>query len=92
MPGFPDIFGESRFFSGVFMAKKSVEKKVSEMESLSELVPAQDVPKTEGTEGKKIRIKTLLRGSYGAYNPGDTADLKADVADSLIKAGLAEEA
>lgn len=76
------------------MAKKSVEKKVPETESLSELVPVQENPEKAAAdaEGKRIKFRVLLRGSYGTYNPGDIATLKAGIADSLIKAGLAEDA
>ncbi|MDD5789215.1 MAG: hypothetical protein PUE30_01610 [Spirochaetia bacterium] len=50
--------------------------------------------KTEEKITKTVKVKILetLRGTYGAFNPGETAELDAKTADTFIKAGLAEKA
>lgn len=41
---------------------------------------------------KKILVKELLRGSFGAFNPGDVVEVPESLAKSFISANLAEEA
>lgn len=41
---------------------------------------------------KKILVKELLWGSFGAFNPGDVVEVPESLAKSFISANLAEEA
>lgn len=47
---------------------------------------------TTGQKTKKILVKELLRGSYGAFNPGDVVEVPEHLATAFIKANLAEAA
>ncbi|WP_178842681.1 hypothetical protein [uncultured Treponema sp.] len=50
--------------------------------------------KTEEKITKTVKVKILetLRGTYGAFNPGEIAEIGENLACELIKAGLAEKA
>lgn len=50
--------------------------------------------KTEEKITKPVKVKILetLRGTYGAFNPGEIAELGEKIANELVKAGLAEKA
>ena len=53
--------------------------------------------KTEHTENpagttEKIRIKSVLRGAYGAFNPGETVEVEKTLAEAFVKGGFAEKA
>ncbi|MCR5494790.1 MAG: hypothetical protein K6F15_04055 [Treponema sp.] len=47
---------------------------------------------TTGQKTKKILVKELLRGSYGAFNPGDVVEVPEHLATAFINANLAEVA
>lgn len=48
---------------------------------------------TQNTEVKpaktKVKIVTLLRGSYGAFNVGDVVEIDTKLADFFVKSRLA---
>lgn len=52
---------------------------------------AGNTEKTERKAAEKIRIKAVLRGSYGAFNPGDTVEVEKTLAEAFIKGGFAEK-
>lgn len=52
---------------------------------------AENTEKAEKKAAEKIRIKAVLRGSYGAFNPGDTAEVEKTLAEAFIKGGFAEK-
>lgn len=37
-----------------------------------------------------VKFKELVRGSYGAYNPGDVAEIDAKLATEFIAQGICE--
>lgn len=51
-----------------------------------------ETPKAEAKQTKtKVKIATLLRGSYGAFNAGDVVEIDSKLADFFIKSRLATE-
>lgn len=50
--------------------------------------------KTEEKITKTVKVKILetLRGTYGAFNPGEITEIGEKLACDLVKAGLAEKA
>lgn len=40
----------------------------------------------------KIKINSILRGSYGAFDPGETVEVEKSLADAFIKNGYAQKA
>ncbi len=40
----------------------------------------------------KIKVNSTLRGSYGAFDPGETVEVKKSLADAFIKNGYAQKA
>ncbi len=40
----------------------------------------------------KIKINSTLRGSYGAFDPGETVEVEKSLADAFIKNGYAQKA
>ena len=39
----------------------------------------------------KVKINSVLRGSYGAFNPGQIAELEKTLAESFVKEGYAQK-
>lgn len=46
----------------------------------------------EKKSAEKIRIKSVLRGAYGAFNPGETVEVEKTLAEAFVKGGFAEKA
>lgn len=42
-------------------------------------------------EKTKVKILEVLRGTYGAFNPGETVELEPKIAEAFIKGGFAEK-
>lgn len=40
----------------------------------------------------KVTVKAILRGSYGAFNPGETVEIERTLAEAFIKGGYAVKA
>lgn len=40
----------------------------------------------------KVTINAVLRGDYGAFNPGETVEIERTLAESFIKGGYAVKA
>lgn len=57
--------------------KKEIKKEVQK--------PEQEVKSAK----TKVKIATLLRGSYGAFNKGDVVEIDSKLADFFIKSRLA---
>lgn len=56
-------------------------------------VKTQEKKAEENSSGKiKVKILSTLRGTYGAFNSGEIAELGEKIANELVKAGLAEKA
>lgn len=57
------------------------------------LTETQEKKAEENSSGKiKVKILSTLRGTYGAFNSGEIAELGEKIANELVKAGLAEKA
>lgn len=52
----------------------------------------EKITETNSSGKVKVKIFETLRGTYGAFNPGETAELDVKTADTFIKAGVAEKA
>lgn len=63
------------------MAKKN--------ENLETQKPA--TPKEKTQKKTKVKILEVLRGTYGAFNPGETVELDSKIAEAFIKGGFAEK-
>lgn len=50
-----------------------------------------ELPKGKTQEKTKVKILEMLRGTYGAFNPGETVELFSKIAEALIKGGFAEK-
>ncbi len=72
------------------MAKKNA---VPKEEKTAEKPEAEKQTASEEKAQKKIKVKILetLRGTYGAFNPGETAEIEAKTAEAFIRGGLAEK-
>ncbi len=56
-------------------------------------VKTQEKKAEENSSGKiKVKILETLRGTYGAFNPGEITEIGEKLACDLVKAGLAEKA
>lgn len=42
-------------------------------------------------EKTKVKILAVMRGTYGAFNPGETVELDSKIAEAFIKDGFAEK-
>ena len=40
----------------------------------------------------RVTVNAVLRGSYGAFNPGETVEIEKSLAESFIKGGYAVKA
>lgn len=49
------------------------------------------LPKEKTQEKTKVKILEVLRGTYGAFNPGETVELEPKIAEAFIKSGFAEK-
>lgn len=50
-----------------------------------------ELPKGKTQEKTKVKILEVLRGTYGAFNPGETVELDSKIAEAFIKGGFAEK-
>lgn len=50
-----------------------------------------EMPKGKTQEKTKVKILEMLRGTYGAFNPGETVELEPKIAEAFIKSGFAEK-
>ena len=50
-----------------------------------------ELPKGKTQEKTKVKILEVLRGTYGAFNPGETVELEPKIAEAFIKGGFAEK-
>lgn len=50
-----------------------------------------ELPKGKTQEKTKVKILEMLRGTYGAFNPGETVELDSKIAEAFIKGGFAEK-
>lgn len=50
-----------------------------------------ELQKGKTQEKTKVKILEMLRGTYGAFNPGETVELDSKIAEALIKGGFAEK-
>ena len=50
-----------------------------------------ELPKGKTQEKTKVKILEMLRGTYGAFNPGETVELEPKIAEAFIKSGFAEK-
>ncbi|WP_443741528.1 hypothetical protein [Treponema berlinense] len=50
-----------------------------------------ELPKEKTQEKTKVKILEVLRGTYGAFNPGETVELEPKLAEAFIKSGFAEK-
>lgn len=50
-----------------------------------------ELPKEKPQEKTKVKILEVLRGTYGAFNPGETVELEPKLAEAFIKSGFAEK-
>lgn len=51
--------------------------------------PAATKEKTQ--KKTKVKILEMLRGTYGAFNPGETVELDSKISEAFIKGGFAEK-
>lgn len=58
-------------------------------ENLETQKPATTKEKTQ--KKTKVKILEMLRGTYGAFNPGETVELDSKIAEAFIKGGFAEK-
>jgi hypothetical protein len=56
--------------------------------------PVETVEKTkpENAKTKKIKVLSVLRGTYGSFNPNEIIEIDAKTADLFIKSKYAVEA
>lgn len=50
-----------------------------------------ELPKEKTQEKTKVKILEVLRGTYGAFNPGEIVELEPKLAEAFIKSGFAEK-
>lgn len=50
-----------------------------------------ELQKEKTQEKTKVKILEVLRGTYGAFNPGETVELEPKIAEAFIKSGFAEK-
>lgn len=50
-----------------------------------------ELQKEKTQEKTKVKILEMLRGTYGAFNPGETVELEPKIAEAFIKSGFAEK-
>ena len=50
-----------------------------------------ELTKEKTQEKTKVKILEVLRGTYGAFNPGETVELEPKLAEAFIKSGFAEK-
>lgn len=50
-----------------------------------------ELQKGKTQEKTKVKILEMLRGTYGAFNPGETVELEPKIAEAFIKSGFAEK-
>lgn len=50
-----------------------------------------ELPKGKTQKKTKVKILEVLRGTYGAFNPGETVELDSKIAEAFIKGGFAEK-
>lgn len=50
-----------------------------------------ELQKEKTQEKTKVKILEMLRGTYGAFNPGETVELEPKIAEAFIKGGFAEK-
>lgn len=57
-----------------------------------ESVETVEKTKTENAKTKKIKVLSVLRGTYGSFNPNEIIEIDAKIADLFIKSKHAVEA
>ena len=73
---------------------KKIENNTNEtiQENKNTTVENKPVENVENAKTKKIKVLSVLRGTYGSFNPNEIVEIDAKTADLFIKSKHAVEA